>query len=179
MINKNNISFTTSIFIILSAVILRILPHPPNFAPIGALALFSGAHLSGRRQFALPFAAMLFSDLIIGFHETVPFVYGSFLMTVIIGNYLQKNFSPYRLVCFSLLSSVLFFISTNFGSWAVSSVYAKTPAGLLNAYMMGIPFFRNTILGDLIYVFVFFYGFWLIELAGFRAAKVFNISKRS
>lgn len=145
--------------IVLLAVIARIIPHPPNFVPIGGLALFSGANFSGKKAYLIPISAMLISDLFLGFHSTMVFVYMSFLLSILIGKMLKKNSNPGKLVLTSLFLSILFFIITNFGVWLTTNFYSKDWVGLVNCYQMAIPFFKNTIFGDLIYSFSFFYGY--------------------
>jgi hypothetical protein len=150
--------------VILLAAASRLLPHPPNFTPIGAIALFGGAHLRERWQaFVVPLAAMVVSDLIIGWHQLVPLVYGSFALTVVIGMWLHDRKTMWPITGAALTSSVLFFIVTNFGVWALGSMYAKTLSGLVAAYVAAIPFFRNTVTGDLFYTAVLFGGFGLLE----------------
>ncbi len=146
------------------AVLLRLLPHPPNVAPIASLALFSGVMISGSAALVVPIVALLISDVIIGFHSTIPYVYGSFLLIVGIGVFLKNDNSPVRLALGSIVGSTLFFIITNFGSWITSITYEKSVNGLLSCYTMGIPFFRNTIVGDLLYTGVFFLTFELFRL---------------
>lgn len=107
---------------------------------------------------------MLISDLFLGFHSTMVFVYGSFLLTILIGRKIKENFTPLKLLLAALSSSILFFVTTNFGVWLVGDWYPKTINGLIESYVMVIPFFRNTVLGDLIYSFSFFYGYRLVNL---------------
>lgn len=149
--------------VVLGAVFMRLIPHIPNVAPIGALALFSGATLPGLGGLLTPLLAMSLSDYFLGFHATIPYVYGSFSLIVGIGYILHKKVTPLRVATGSLLGSVLFFIITNFGVWATSTQYEKSVSGLMNAYIMGLPFFRNTILGDLFYNVLFFasYAFFI------------------
>ncbi len=156
LLNQNSVVLA---LVILSSVLLRIIPHPPNFAPVGGLALFSGAKLSGKKAFLIPLATMLISDLFLGFHSTMFYVYFSFLLIVLIGKTLSKKAAFTNLVLASLLSSIVFFLITNFGVWFEGNIYAKNIIGLTNAYLMGVPFFRNTLLGDLLYTFSFFYGY--------------------
>lgn len=148
----------------LGAVLLRLVPHSPNVAPIAALALFSGAFLPDVRGFIIPVAALLISDLFLGFHATMPFVYGSFIAITLIGLMLRKNLSPLATGGASIGGSILFFLVTNFGVWATSSMYTKDFAGLVHSYRMGIPFFRNTVLGDLFYTILFFVAYRSIRL---------------
>jgi hypothetical protein len=149
--------------IILSAS-LRILPHPPNMAPIGGLALFSGATLPLAHAIILPLTAMIISDAVLGFHGTMIYVYGSFILIAILGRLIKSNRSVGRLAGISLMSSTLFFLVTNFGVWATGSMYPKNISGLINCYLLGLPFFRNTIIGDLLYTGLFFYGYALALL---------------
>ena len=148
--------------IILTAAFMRLLPHPPNFAPIGALALFSGAYLDKKYRFILPLMAMIISDIFLRFHADMPFVYASFILIILIGSQLKNKVNPARLLTVSIISSVLFFIITNFGVWATSEMYTKNFSGLMQSYAMGIPFFRNTFISDLLYSFVYFYGYQFI-----------------
>jgi len=151
---------------VLVAAALRLAPHPPNFTPIGAMALFSGAYLTRRSlAFAAPLAAMLLSDAVIGFHSGMPFVYGSVALIVVIGWFALKRVSSLRVVSAALVSSVLFFVVTNFGTWAVSGMYPLTLAGLGACYVAAIPFFQNTVVGDLFYSGLLFGGFALLERA--------------
>jgi len=148
--------------IILLAVVARLVPHPPNFAPIGGLALFSGSHFKKKIALLIPLAAMLISDVFLGFHNTMIYVYASFFLAVLIGR-LIKNNRWRSLALASLTSSVLFFLITNFGVWLSYSMYPKTLDGLFQSYLMGLPFFRNTILSDFFYTFSFFYGYQFLS----------------
>src|SRR3989338_6205080 len=150
-------------FIVISAVLARVLPHPPNFAPITGIALFSGSYLSGIGAFILPMGIMLLSDAVIGFHSTMIYVYGSFLLIVLLGKFLKTKTSFIRLTVTSLISSILFFTITNFGVWQGGGLYPKTFQGMGQSYAMAIPFFRNTLLGDFFYTFILFYGFQLVR----------------
>ncbi len=149
---------------ILFAVVARILPHPANVAPITALTLFSAVYLPKRYAFVLPIAALLLSDLVIGFYGiTMLFVYGSILLTGGIGLYLRKNKSIVNIIGASLTGSILFFIISNFGVWIDSrGMYAHNLSGLIDCYIAAIPFFRNTLIGDLTYSGLFFGGYIVI-----------------
>lgn len=148
---------------VLLAAASRLMPHPPNVTPIAAMALFGGAHFSSlAAAYVVPLAAMLLSDLVLGFHPTMPFVYASFLLIVLIGTQLRRRTASAAAVA-ALGSSVLFFLVTNFGVWVTGTLYPKTGAGLVTAYAAALPFFRNTVVGDLLYVAVLFGGFALLE----------------
>jgi len=150
---------------ILVAAVLRLVPHPPNFTPIGAMALFSGAYL-GRRAiaFAAPLGALLLSDLVLGFYHGQATVYFSVALIAMIGMLALSRVSPLRVGTAAILSSVLFFAITNFGMWLFSGVYPHTLAGLEACYVAAIPFFQNTIAGDLFYATLLFGGFKVAEL---------------
>lgn len=148
--------------VILTGVLSRLIPHPPNFTPVGGLALFAGATVAGPAAFLLPLAVMLIADLVLGFHSTLLYVYGSFLLIVLLGRLLRNKKGIARLTGSSLAASLLFFLITNFGAWLTWDFYPKTPSGLLASYTAALPFFRNTILGDLFYSVTFFYGYRLL-----------------
>ncbi len=147
----------TVIFTVI-AIGTRIIPHAPNAAPIAALALWSGAYLPKRWGWIVPVVTMIVSDSIVGSYDTrlMVVVYASFVLSVIIGWFVRGRFQPTRVLVATLASSVLFFITTNGAVWALSHWYAHTPSGLMLAYTYGLPFFRNTLLGDLLYAGVFF-----------------------
>lgn len=152
--------------LILTAAAARLLPHPPNFAPIAAMALFGGAHFGSKRwAFLVPLGAMLLSDLVIGLHPVLPVVYASFALIVCLGFWLRARRRLLPIAGAALASSLLFFLITNFGVWALGSFYAKTPQGLLACYVAAIPFFRNTLLGDAVYTAAMFGSFRLLERA--------------
>lgn len=149
---------------ILLAAASRLVPHPPNFAPIAAMALFAGAHFSDRRiAFLAPVAALLLSDLVLGFYGLMSIVYACFALIVLIGFSLREKCTPLHVGGAALGSSVLFFIITNFGVWAFGSLYPKTIEGLVTCYIAALPFFHNTLLGDAFYTAVLFGGFALAE----------------
>jgi hypothetical protein len=149
---------------ILGAAALRLVPHPPNFAPIAAMALFGGAHL-GRRglAFAAPLGALLLSDAIIGFHPYMWATYLGVALIVLIGWAVRARISPLRVGAAAVASSVLFFAITNFAVWLQSGFYARSIAGLAACYVAALPFFQNTLAGDLFFSGLLFGGFALAE----------------
>ncbi|HWC55415.1 MAG TPA: DUF6580 family putative transport protein [Sphingomicrobium sp.] len=149
---------------IVAAAALRLVPHPPNFSPIDAIALFSGAYL-GRRwlAFAAPFAALLLSDAVLGFYQGMEFQYVSVALIVILGAIVLLRTSLPRVGAASLASSILFFAVSNFGTWVVSGMYPHTFAGLASCYVAAVPFFQNTVAGDLFYAALLFGGFAIAE----------------
>jgi hypothetical protein len=141
--------------LIAAGAALRLAPHPANFAPIGAMALFGGAALSGPSAFAVPIAALMVSDAILGFYPGWIWVYGSFVLIVLIGRALRARRNGLRIGVAALGSSILFFTVTNFGEW-LGPLYPHTLGGLRASFIAGIPFFRNTALSDLVYSLAFF-----------------------
>ncbi|HAM71874.1 MAG TPA: hypothetical protein DCM86_09550, partial [Verrucomicrobiales bacterium] len=142
----------------------RLLPHPWNMTPVGAIALFGGATLPGRRAaWVIPTVILLLGDLVLGFHRLMPFVYGSFALNVGLGLGMRQGWTAGGVMVRSLVGSLVFFLITNFGNWACFDTYPKTPAGLLACYGAGLPFLRNGVAGDLLYSAVLFGGLWLAE----------------
>ncbi len=152
-------------FFILAAVLIRVLshfdiiPHLPNFAPIAAMALFGGVYLSKKYALIIPIAAMLISDIFIGFYSpwVMISVYGSFSIIGLIGIWLKKRKTIPNVLASGIFGSIIFFLVTNFAVWVVpNSMYAHNLQGLLQSYIMGLPFLRNTLYGDIFYVGVMF-----------------------
>jgi hypothetical protein len=166
MSQKENLLYRTllALVIILVAAALRIAPHPWNFTPIGAMALFSGAFVRDRRlAFFFPLLALFVGDIFIRFYKIMPLIYASFLLSVLIGRWLQNHRTAARITLATLLGAIQFFLVTNFAVWQFMSTYPHTAAGLLSCYVAGIPFFWNTLAGDAFYVVVFFGGFAFAE----------------
>ncbi len=147
---------------VLAAALSRLLPHPANVTPVTAIALFGAMYLDRKSAFLVPIAAMLLSDAILGFHSGMLWVYGSFAAIVCIGFWLRDHRGLGQTLGATLAGSVLFYAVTNFGAWLVSPMmYPRTAAGLAECYVAAIPFFRNTLLGDLGYVAMLFGAFEL------------------
>ena len=144
----NNIKTQSGLIFIISVIIsgafFRFIPHWPNFTPIAAMALFGGAYI-GRKHlaFLIPFAAMFLSDLILGLHNNMWAVYLAFGITVLIGTMIRKNVRVLSVVTASILSSVLFFLLTNFAAWLASPIYPQTFTGLMQSYLAGLAFFND------------------------------------
>jgi hypothetical protein len=158
MNNKYSITkYVAALLLIAVAAFSRMLPHPSNFTPIAAIALFGGVYLDKRFAFVVPILAMLASDFFIGFYGGMYWVYGSFVLIGLIGLWLKNHKTPMLVLGGTLASSILFFIVTNFGVWMTpGSIYAHNWAGLVECYVAAIPFFRNTLGGDLLFVAVMF-----------------------
>jgi Family of unknown function (DUF6580) len=158
--------FLMLLAITLAAAASRLLPHPPNFAPISAMALFGGCYFTSRRAaFAIPLTVMFLSDLALGygFHPVLPFVYGSFTLIVCLGLWVRQRRTPLTIGAAAFTASVLFFVVTNFGVWLLNDLYPMTLEGLVRCYVMAIPFFRNTLAGDAFYTLALFGGFALAQ----------------
>jgi len=128
------------------------------------MALFGGAYMSKKQALTLPILAMVLSDFIIGF-DSLPMrlaVYGSFLLIVLMGMFIKKQINAKNVIFASFLASILFFIITNFAVWEFGHLYSKTIEGLMQSYFFAIPFFRNTVFGDLFYNGIFFGAYNLL-----------------
>ena len=148
---------------VFAAAFVRLIPHPPNFAPIAAMALFGGAYFTKKwGAFLVPLAAMFVTDLFLGFHPTMWAVYLSFALIVILGMLMLKQKKVGTIFFASVTSSVVFFVISNFGVWLSTPYYAKTGDGLIACFTIAIPFFHQTLLGDLFFVTIMF---GLYELA--------------
>jgi len=173
--------YVLSYALIVFAVILRLVPHPANFAPIAALALFGGVYLNRKIAIIIPLAAMLISDYAIGLYsyKIMLSVYGSFVLVGLIGLWLRNHKSVVNVVGASLFGSVLFYLITNFAVWAFGTLYPKTLTGLLTSYTMAIPFFRNTILGDMFYTGLLFGTYELVRYLATRRAGTYAMPSDS
>ncbi len=167
---KSKITIVSSLIVL--AGLYRLLPHSYNFTPIGAMALVGGMYMSKKYlAFLLPIAALYLSDLVLNntinrpfitdqtgfvfFADYMIFVYGAFILTVVLGISLTKSKLASKIFFGAVLSSLLFFVITNAGSWLTGTLYPKTFSGLIAALGAGIPFFDNTLLGNLIFVSAF------------------------
>lgn len=138
---------------IILAALVRFIPHPPNFAPIAALALFGGKYYTDKKfAFIVPVLVMIITDAVIGFHYLIPAVYISFLIIAGIGLLLRKTNKVSWLIAGSIAASTLFFILTNFYEWYAGILYPQTFNGLITSYVAAIPFFFNTLIADLFFV---------------------------
>lgn len=179
MNRKINLRLGILSLLVFSVALSRLLPHPPNFTPVGAMGLFGAAYFSRKYlAFVVPFAAMWVSDLILNNAVYAPlypeayngfswfgngWTYAAFGLIVLLGFNVLKKVNVPRLLGASLAASVLFFFITNFGSWLADPTYPKNVSGLLAAYTMGIPFFWNTLVGDLIFAALLFGAFELAQ----------------
>jgi vitamin B12 transporter len=153
----------TPLLLVLLGAFSRLIPHPPNFVAMGALALYSGARLPRRWAWAVPLAAMALSDVVLDLgtgRRAVSLVrltiYATFAAIVFAGHLARPKASPGRLTALSVSASVLFFVTSNAAEWVRDPMYPKTAAGLLLCYAAAIPFFWSTLTADLLGTAVFF-----------------------
>ena len=150
--------------IIFALALFRLLPHWPNVSPVAAMALFGGAYFADKRlALIVPFVALFLSDLVLGLHNSMIFVYAGFALTVAIGLALKNRVTLTNTIFAVVASSVAFFLLTNFGAWMTSGIYVKSAEGLMQAYVAGIPFFQNSLLGNLVYAAVIFGGYHFLQ----------------
>lgn len=162
----------TIAFLIFAAAIFRMLPHPPNMAPIAAMALFGGAHFTNKKlAFAIPLSALFLTDLILGFHNTMWAVYLSFVITVALGMTLTNKIKVGNIAAASIASSLIFFIITNLAFWMTGLLYPQTLSGLIACYTAAIPFFQNTLIGDLLFTGLIFGAYHLIDVKVLATVK--------
>lgn len=144
------------------AASLRLIPHPPNVSPIGAIALFGGAVFSSKRgALLIPLAAMLLSDIVIGLHALIPVVYGCIGLNMLLGRWLRSRRRVVPIALATTAGAVQFFVITNFACWLLA--YPHTLEGLSSCYVAAIPFFRNTLIGDAIFTTALFGALALAE----------------
>tara|TARA_Y100001960_G_C14612437_1_gene796474 strand:- start:189 stop:686 length:498 start_codon:yes stop_codon:yes gene_type:complete len=135
--------------IVAIGIMTRLLPHPPNFTPILSFALLSGVYSKNNLGIFIPISIMLLSDMILGSHSTIIWVYSSLFVIYLIGYYFINNISFKNVLLGSLVGSFLFFVLTNLGVWFIG--YPKTIEGLIACYVAAIPFYKNTLLSTVIY----------------------------
>jgi hypothetical protein len=155
------------------AALVRLLPHPPNFSPIGGVALFGGARLRGWQAYVVPLVAMVLTDPIrsrmeggySAYSALTPIIYASFLISVFLGRtFLRHTNNPVRIASVAFAASLQFFLITNFFVWlGAVRMYPQTFAGLATCYVAALPFFGRTLLGDLVYSGVLFGAYALIS----------------
>ena len=159
------------LILIVFGVLARLIPHPPNFSPVTAIALFSGLNFTNKKiAFTVPLTVLIISDFFLGFSLVNLFVYFSFLTIVFIGTQIKK-IKYYNI----LFSSIIFFIISNFGVWMNGMLYPKTIQGLIDCYTMAIPFCQATFLSDMIYTSMFFSAMYVYGSYNDQIANRFNI----
>jgi hypothetical protein len=175
--NKEKLFLILLILLGAVSVLLRLAPHMPNFTPIGALSLFAGLYATRKRWLLAPIAVMLVSDAMIGFYDwkLMAAVYGSFLVYTLLGRIIRNNKSFAAVGGITFAGALFFYLTTNFAVWAFGNWYPHTIQGLILNYELALPFFRNTLLGDLFYAGVFMGSY---ELAAKFFAAFFRVPSR-
>lgn len=172
---KIDVRFGVITLLILLVALSRMIPHPLNFSPVGSIALFGAAYYSRRYwAYLIPVLAMWISDLAVNnilyaqyfghfvwFYSGAVFTYGAFLLIVLFGTFILKKVRINRLLVAAPGASVIFFLTSNFGVWLSSGMYPHTVSGLMSCYAAGLPFFQNTLLGNLFYCVLLFGAFEL------------------
>ncbi len=176
---RNMFSSESQFFSVFVLVVLGLLsrfaPHPPNFTALGALALTGGFFLRPRLlKYGVPLLVLFLSDCVLGFHNTMVSVYLGFVGASFLGQKLSASVDSSsqrlsgtsfgRLLMGSCISTVFFFLLTNFSVWLQGELYPKTGLGLLASYVAGVPFLENQVLGDL---------FWTTILSASMASVPF------
>jgi hypothetical protein len=165
--------FWLALALVIGGVALRVVPHPWNFAPIGAIALFAGARFE-RRSVALltPLITMFAGDTLLeiftghGYHSLMPVIYATYALIAILGMVLRDRRTSFYVIGGCVLASAtIFYLVTNFANWMISPLYPKTAAGLIACYVAGIPYFGNTLASDALFSGVLFGLFALAERA--------------
>lgn len=173
-------------------MLIRLLPHLPNFTPISATAIFGGTYLNKKLAILIPLVAMAISDYLLlyinpfgdpnidfshvypvtaMFHATTLYVWTSVAISGLIGIWIRKHKKPKLIVVGSLIASIQFFVITNFGVW-MAGYYGNGISGLIESYIAGLPFFKYTIFGDLFYTVTFFGIYELSQRVDLRRALV-------
>jgi hypothetical protein len=156
---------------VLAAIVLRLLPHPWNVTPLGAMFLFSGATFRSKAEsLAVPMAALLLSDYAVihllyggSYSWFSPYTWVGFVITGLIGWILRPKITWARVAVASIAGSVAFFLISNFGVWVGGKLYSLTVSGLVACYVAALPFFRNSLLGDLAYTALMFGSYRLLR----------------
>ena len=189
---KINLRFSVLTALILLCAFSRLIPHMPNFSPLGAIGLFGAAHFSKKWQaFFIPVAATWLSDLFINnviyaqyypnftwFYEGFYWQYGSYLLITLVGLGIFKKINISKILTGALASTAIFFLISNFGCWIGSTIYPQQFGGLMTCYAAGVPFLKGTLLGDLFYSGLLFGTFALAQFK-FPVLKRATIEARS
>ncbi len=169
---KNNQNLIIATVLVIIAAFSRLIIDIPNVSPIMALSLFAGAYFLNKKfAIVIPIAAMLLSDVFLGFHSMIWAVYLSFVFAVLIGYLISRKVSFIKVFFSSLAGSIIFFIITNFAYWLMFNDYTRDMSGLILCYEMAIPFFRNTLLSDM--------GFSLAIFGSYALAGKLVYSKKA
>ena len=147
---KYSVYFGLGLIILLA--LSRLIPHPPNFTPILGMAVFSGAIINKKIvAYLVPLAAMLLSDLYLGFHTGMPIIYFTLAICVLIGTFIESRVTILNSILGITAGVLVFYLITNFTVWYGSGMYENSFSGLITCYVMGLPFLQNTFISSLIY----------------------------
>tara|TARA_B100000575_G_C23084744_1_gene625118 strand:+ start:911 stop:1423 length:513 start_codon:yes stop_codon:yes gene_type:complete len=149
-VNNLESNFLIFLFTFVFIFIFRYFPHPPNFTPVLALTLYASMYF-GLRSSPFVILAFALSDFFIGFHNVLIFTWGSLALISLVGIFGKSFYSRLSLL---ILSSIIFFVFTNFGVWLFSDFYTKDINGLFKCYVLAIPFFTNTIISTFVFGFL-------------------------
>lgn len=158
-----------AVALVAAAVCMRLVPHPANFAPVTAVAIFGGAALPRKYAVAVPLLAMCLSDLLIGWYDyrVMLVVWGCYAATAFASGRWPKRPNVLGTAALTGSASLCFFLLTNFAVWAWGDMYPHTLSGLADCYVLALPFFRNTLLSDVVYTSVLF-GLWALSSLAVR-----------
>jgi len=165
---------TIALSLVAFGIILRLVPHPANFAPITAIALFGGSILPRRIAIVVPVGAMIISDAIIGFYNIMPVIWICYLLIALASSHWLRPARLLRGALLTISSSMFFFVVTNFAVWLWGGLYQHTWNGLINCYTLALPFFRNTAASDALYTAGFFAVY---KLATYKLVSRQNLAK--
>ena len=165
--------YVVAFALIVFGVVMRLSDHPSNFTPVLAICLFSGICFYSRKYLlAVPLVLMLISDYFLGLHGLMPWIYAPLAVCLFIGIAVRESLSGYTVLYSSILCSVIFFLVSNFGVWIVG--YPKTFEGLVSCYVVALPFFKNTLIGTVMYSYVFLYLYSLLTTRTLVLKKIIN-----
>lgn len=167
---KVNFKIIIFVILVLWGLSFRLLPHPWNFTPIGAISLFSGFYFRKKYAIFAPILAMFLSDIFLGFYDfkLMISVYGSFCLISLIGILIKKRKNLKTILAGSLSASILFFLITNFAVWKFTNWYPNNLSGLIQCFILGLPFFKNTLMGDLFYTSILFGAYEMVSILAKR-----------
>lgn len=161
------------IYILLAfAVLSRFVIHIPNFTPVLAMAMFAGMVLPRQKAIVLPIVLMALTDLILGFHSTMFFTWGSMILIAFIGEEMKSKSSVTKVFGGGFFASILFFVISNFGVWLMTGLYPKTFEGFVQCYIMAIPFFKWTFISTCCYLGIFIVSYQFVKQLQPQAVKI-------
>ena len=175
-----HLNLMLALCLIATGVSLRLLPHPANFAPVAAVAIFGGAVLPRRLAVWVPVAAMILSDALIGFYsyKIMFVVWASYLLIAFASSHWLRQFKLKNGILLTVSGSIFFFLATNFAVWLWGGMYARTWTGIAQCYTAALPFFRNTLLSDLFYTVMLFSVYALATRTASRRLLNTNVNSQ-